>query len=89
MEAISVIGLGYVGLTTAACFAEKGVKVYGVELDPEKIHKISRFEPGIHEDGLNELLVQNLSNNLERYSSDLERALTKTSVTFVCVGTPQ
>lgn len=87
MEAISVIGLGYVGLTTAACFAEKGVKVYGVELAPDKLRTISEFEPGIHEEGLKELLEKNLNRNLD-VSDNLERALSKTNITFVCVGTP-
>jgi len=83
---IGVIGTGYVGLVTAAGFAELGSEVYCVDIDAEKIERLRRGEVPIYEPGLEQLLV----NNKERlhFSTDLAEALEHARLLFVAVGTP-
>jgi UDPglucose 6-dehydrogenase len=83
---IGVIGTGYVGLVTAAGFAELGSEVYCVDIDTEKIERLRRGEVPIYEPGLEQLLV----NNRERlhFSTDLTEALEHARLLFVAVGTP-
>ncbi len=83
---IGVIGTGYVGLVTAAGFAELGSEVYCVDIDAEKIERLRRGEVPIYEPGLEQLLV----NNKERlhFSTDLGEALEHARLLFVAVGTP-
>ena len=83
---IGVIGTGYVGLVTAAGFAELGSEVYCVDIDAEKIERLRRGEVPIYEPGLEQLLV----NNRERlhFSTDLTAALAHARLLFVAVGTP-
>jgi UDPglucose 6-dehydrogenase len=83
---IGVIGTGYVGLVTAAGFAELGSEVYCVDIDAEKIKRLRRGEVPIYEPGLEQLLV----NNKERlhFSTDLVQALEQARLLFVAVGTP-
>src|ERR1700722_14147536 len=83
---IGVIGTGYVGLVTAAGFAELGSEVYCVDIDAEKIERLRRGEVPIYEPGLEQLLV----SNRERlhFSTDLDEALEHARVLFVAVGTP-
>ncbi|MBI5652419.1 MAG: UDP-glucose/GDP-mannose dehydrogenase family protein [Chloroflexi bacterium] len=84
---ISIIGAGYVGLVTGACLADKGHQVVCVEVDPDKVAKINRGIPPIHEPGLPELLAKNIKRNL-RASADLFQAVRDTDVTLIAVGTP-
>jgi len=49
---VSIIGLGYVGLTTAACFASRGIRVVGIDVDETRVRKIRKGEPVIMERGL-------------------------------------
>ena len=58
-EAVGVIGAGWVGLVTAACFAELGHKVIARDILPEKVEALSRGEVAIHEPGLTEMLRRN------------------------------
>jgi UDPglucose 6-dehydrogenase len=83
---IGVIGTGYVGLVTAAGFAELGSEVYCVDIDAAKIERLRRGEVPIYEPGLEQLLV----NNRERlhFSTDLGEALEHARLLFVAVGTP-
>jgi UDPglucose 6-dehydrogenase len=83
---IGVIGTGYVGLVTAAGFAELGSEVYCVDIDAEKIERLRRGEVPIYEPGLEQLLV----SNRERlhFSTDLGEALEHARLLFVAVGTP-
>ncbi len=83
---LSIIGTGYVGLVTGACFAKLGHTVTCVDIDPEKIQKINNSIPPIYEEGLDRLL----SENKEKISAttDYTSALLHTDVTFLCVGTP-
>ena len=85
-EPIGVIGTGYVGLVTAAGFAELGNDVWCVDIDEEKIQRLERGEVPIYEPGLEELI----SKNRERlhFSTDLAPALEHSRLLFVAVGTP-
>ncbi|UTI65849.1 UDP-glucose/GDP-mannose dehydrogenase family protein [Paraconexibacter antarcticus] len=85
-EPIGVIGTGYVGLVTAAGFAELGSDVYCIDIDADKIARLERGEIPIYEPGLEEMV----SRNRERlhFSTDIGTALDKARLLFVAVGTP-
>jgi UDPglucose 6-dehydrogenase len=83
---IGVIGTGYVGLVTAAGFAELGSDVWCVDIDAEKIERLRAGEVPIYEPGLEELLAKN-SGRLH-FSTDLADALAHARLLFVAVGTP-
>jgi UDPglucose 6-dehydrogenase len=83
---ISVIGTGYVGLVTGACFAQLGHRVICVDIDQEKVEKINQGIAPIYEEGLDELL----RTNQERITAttDYTTAIPQSDITFLCVGTP-
>jgi UDPglucose 6-dehydrogenase len=83
---IGVIGTGYVGLVTAAGFAELGSEVWCVDIDAAKIERLRRGEVPIYEPGLEELLAQN--RDRLHFSTDLSEALEHARLLFVAVGTP-
>jgi len=85
-QPIGVIGTGYVGLVTAAGFAELGSDVWCVDIDAEKIERLRRGEVPIYEPGLEELLARNASRL--HFSTDLASALEQARLLFVAVGTP-
>jgi UDPglucose 6-dehydrogenase len=85
---IAVIGSGYVGLVTGACFAEFGVDVACVDVDAAKIAQLSRGESPIYEPGLEQLLQKNLQAGRLRFTTDLKSAVEPASVVFLAVGTP-
>ncbi|MFC1906270.1 UDP-glucose dehydrogenase family protein [Chloroflexota bacterium] len=80
---ISVIGAGYVGLTTGACLAKMGHKVVIVDTNEERIEAIKQGKCPIHERGLEEIL----STASIEVTNDLCHAITNTNISFVCVGT--
>lgn len=84
---ISVIGAGYVGLVSAACFAELGHTVVGVDNDPAKLLALREGRVPIHENLLPELLKRHLGKGL-RFTSSLEEAVQASDVIFITVGTP-
>ncbi|MCK4937282.1 MAG: UDP-glucose/GDP-mannose dehydrogenase family protein [Methanosarcinales archaeon] len=84
---VSVIGSGYVGTVTAACFAELGHGVVCIDIDPEKVNMINRGEPPIYEDGLEDLLAKHAGKTL-RATADYDDAVSNTDISFICVGTP-
>jgi UDPglucose 6-dehydrogenase len=84
---ISVIGTGYVGTVSAACFAELGHSVICVDIDSSKIDQINAGIPPIYEEGLSELLKKHAGNGI-RATSDYDLAVTSSDVSFICVGTP-
>lgn len=81
-------GTGYVGLTTAVCFASKGCSTFCVGRSEDKIEKIRQGFPIIYEAGLEELLRDVLARGTLKPTTDLEGAVMNSSVSFVCVGTP-
>jgi UDPglucose 6-dehydrogenase len=85
-EPIAVIGTGYVGLVTAAGFAELGSAVYCVDVDAEKISRLERGEIPIYEPGLAEAVAQNRERL--RFTTELAPALEHARLLFVAVGTP-
>ena len=85
-QPIGVIGTGYVGLVTAAGFAELGSEVWCVDIDAEKIERLRRGEVPIYEPGLEEVLAEHGSRL--HFSTDLGEALEHARLLFVAVGTP-
>jgi len=85
---ITVIGTGYVGLVTGTCFSERGVRVYCVDNDPEKIAVLNQGKVPIYEPGLEELLRKNLEKGRLVFTNDLKEAISGTEVIFIAVGTP-
>jgi UDPglucose 6-dehydrogenase len=85
---IGVIGSGYVGLVSAACFAEIGHDVISVDNDIEKIAMLERGEVPIHERFLPELLARHRGHRL-RFSTSVREAVECSDVVFITVGTPQ
>ncbi|HEY6551356.1 MAG TPA: UDP-glucose/GDP-mannose dehydrogenase family protein [Solirubrobacterales bacterium] len=85
-EPIGVIGVGWVGLVTAACFAEVGHRVVARDILPEKVEALSRGEITIHEPGLAELLARNTERLT--FTTDMAELLDAASLLFVCVDTP-
>ena len=85
---ISVIGTGYVGLTTAVGFAVQGHKVYCVDIDRNKIDMIRSGKAPIYEENLEENLKEVLDKGLLIPTTDLSSAINDTDISFICVGTP-
>ncbi len=86
MPTIGVIGVGWVGLVTAACFAELGHQVIARDVVAEKMESLGRGEVTIHEPGLAELIERNLSRL--RFTTEMDEVLEKARLLFVCVDTP-
>ncbi len=84
---ISVVGTGYVGLVSGACFAQVGHECICVDVDESKVRSINRGEPPIHEKGLHDLLTRVLGSRLTA-TTDLAKAVADSEVTFIAVGTP-
>lgn len=87
MFKISVIGTGYVGLVTGACFAELGNKVICMDVDQTKIENLKQGIIPIYEQGLEEIIKRNLKKNLE-FTIDLEKAVKDAEIIFLCLPTP-
>jgi UDPglucose 6-dehydrogenase len=85
-EPIGVIGAGWVGLVTAACFAELGHPVIARDIVQEKVDALSRGEVAIHEPGLEDLLRRNAERLT--FTTDMDELLSGARLLFVCVDTP-
>jgi UDPglucose 6-dehydrogenase len=85
-EPIGVIGVGWVGLVTAACFAELGHPVVARDILAEKVASLSRGETTIHEPGLDELLARNAERLT--FTTEMSEVLDAARLLFVCVDTP-
>ncbi len=86
---LTVVGAGYVGLTTAVCFAHLGNEVMVVEKLPEKVQALKEGNVPFYEPGLEELLKENQSLGRLSFTTDLKEGLGFSDVIFICVGTPQ
>lgn len=89
MSTISVIGAGYVGLTTSACLAHLGHEVICVDIDQEKIGQLQQGKIPIHEAGLLELVQTGISNRCLQFVVGAENAVASSEFVFLCLPTPQ
>lgn len=85
---IVVIGSGYVGLVSGACFSEMGNKVTCVDIDPEKIEKLKKGIVPIFEPGLEPMVLKNIENKNLFFTTKLSEAIEEASIVFIAVGTP-
>jgi UDPglucose 6-dehydrogenase len=85
---LSVIGTGYLGVTHAACMAELGFDVVGIDIDAPKVEQLSAGTLPFFEPGLQELLRKNLDAGRLRFTTSYDE-IAGTDVHFICVGTPQ
>ncbi|MBA2506858.1 MAG: UDP-glucose/GDP-mannose dehydrogenase family protein [Thermoleophilaceae bacterium] len=85
-EPIGVIGVGWVGLVTAACFADLGHEVYARDVIQEKVDSLTRGEVPIHEPGLAELVRKNAARL--HFTTDMDEVLENAHLLFCCVDTP-
>lgn len=86
---ITVIGTGYLGAVHAACMADIGHDVLGVDVDPAKIEVLAAGRPPFYEPGLSDVLARTVGNGKLRFTTSLAEAAEFGDVHFVCVGTPQ
>ncbi|MGW6912241.1 UDP-glucose dehydrogenase family protein [Kitasatospora sp. NPDC054939] len=86
---LTVIGSGYLGITHAACMAELGHQVLGLDIDEDKVRRLNQGELPIHEQGLEELLRRNLAAGRLRFGTDPREAADFGDLHFLCLGTPQ
>ncbi|MCX5749211.1 MAG: UDP-glucose/GDP-mannose dehydrogenase family protein [Candidatus Saganbacteria bacterium] len=85
---ICVIGVGYVGLVTAACLADLGNEVVCVDSNKKKISALKKGRVPFYEPGLKELVVHNLKNKRLAFTGDLTLTVNKAEIIFIAVGTP-
>jgi GDP-mannose 6-dehydrogenase len=85
---LSVFGLGYVGCVSAACFADTGNSVIGVDINPVKIDIINSGNSPIVEPGMSELIKRAVESGKLRATTDSNQAINESDISLVCVGTP-
>ena len=85
---VSVIGTGYVGLVTGACFAEFGVHVTCMDNDARRIEKLEKGDVPFYEPGITELVAKGVKEGRLSFTTDIAKAVDKALVIFIAVGTP-
>lgn len=85
---IAIVGTGYVGLVTGACFADTGVNVTCVDVDENKVEALKQGRVPIYEPGLDELVAKNYKAGRLKFTTSLEEVLNSKDVVFCAVGTP-
>ncbi|MFQ5556839.1 MAG: nucleotide sugar dehydrogenase, partial [Acidimicrobiales bacterium] len=89
MSTIAVIGTGYVGLTTGACFSHLGHDVICADIDAAKIDRLRRGEIPIHEAGLERIVKEGLESEKLEFTTDSAAAVKGAEFVYLCVPTPQ
>jgi nucleotide sugar dehydrogenase len=89
MQAISIVGTGYVGLSTAICFASRGYRVIASTRDKEKAETINSKRAPFYEPRLDEMLRGSVESKALRAVDTRDEAVIKTDATFITVGTPE
>src|SRR5260370_28690363 len=85
---ISIVGSGYVGLVTGACFADVGHHVICVDNDSEKVKQLKAGEVPIYEPGLEEIIHRNVSAQRLHFTGDIQEAVERSQIIFIAVPTP-
>ncbi|MCD9623349.1 nucleotide sugar dehydrogenase [Rhabdothermincola salaria] len=88
-QTIAVIGTGYVGLTTGACFSSLGHTVVCVDIDPDKVASLQQGRIPIHEPGLEEIVREGMDAGRLRFTTDVGAATADAQFAYLCVPTPQ
>jgi len=86
---LTVIGTGYLGATHAACMAELGFEVLGLDVDPDKVAALQAARVPFYEPGLQELIAKQVAAGRLRFTTSVEEVAAFGDVHFLCVGTPQ
>jgi UDPglucose 6-dehydrogenase len=86
---IFIIGVGYVGLVTAACLSELGHEVMGADIDARKIKKLKKGECPIYEPGLPELIKKNLKSGRLKFQVGIDKNINNFDLAMIAVGTPE
>ncbi|MGP1350751.1 MAG: UDP-glucose dehydrogenase family protein [Hoylesella marshii] len=85
---IAVVGTGYVGLVSGACFADTGAIVTCVDVDAQKIARLQQGDIPIYEPGLDELVMKNVKAGRLKFTTDLHEVINEQQIVFSAVGTP-
>jgi len=85
---ICVLGTGYVGLVSGTCFSDLGNNVICVDKDPKKIKNLNLGKIPIYEPGLKELVIKNFKQKRLSFTTNIDLAIKKSNIIFICVGTP-
>src|SRR5208337_1727088 len=85
---LAVIGTGYVGLVTGACFADMGNEVHCIDIEEKKIRNLRKGILPIFEPGLNELVRRNYAEGRLGFTTELKEGIAGARIAFIAVGTP-
>jgi len=85
---LSILGLGYVGTVTSACFARNGHEVVGVDINPQKVALLNDGKSPIIEDEIGDMVMENVRSGRLHATTDVHDAVMNTELSLICVGTP-
>src|SRR5260221_7082543 len=88
MKQICVVGVGYVGLVTAACFADLGNRVVALDVDEKRVENLKKGIMPIYEPGLEELVKRNVKGGRLSFTTSYANAMKGAEYAFIAVGTP-